>query len=169
LAGWKALQGAKGSVKNGKFCPPNYTFMLNACSASVKSLNDYTVLLNGSTLSSGSGYGLVFRSQNTPNGITGYVFQYDPGFSPGSFLFRKWVNGAELSTPIAVAKMPGYNWYNALNDIKVVVKGNTFTAYVNGQQVLTVKDSTYATGGAGIRTWDSTLVCFDQFEIQSAP
>jgi Flp pilus assembly pilin Flp len=168
LAGWTSVQGSKGSIAGGKFCPPNYTLMLNACSVS-KPLKDYTVTLNDSDLKSGSGYGVVFRAENTPNGMNGYVFQYDPGYSPGSFIIRKWVNGRELSVPIAVAKASGYDWYNTPRDIQVVVKGDTFTAYVDGTPVLTATDSTYTSGGTGIRTWDSTQVCFDQFGMQSAP
>jgi len=168
LAGWNTMQGTSGSITNGQFCPSSYTLALNACSMA-KPLDDYVVTLNDVNLSSGAGYGIVFRAENPPNGMTGYVFQYDPGYSPGSFIIRKWVNGRELSAPIAVAKAPGYSWYNTPRDIKVVVKGDTFTAYVDGVQVLTAKDSSYATGGAGLRTWDSTLVCLDQFQIQTLP
>jgi Flp pilus assembly pilin Flp len=168
LAGWTTLQGAKGSTTDGKFCPPTYTLILNACSTS-KKLKDYTVKLNGANLGSGNGYGVVFRAENTQNGMTGYVFQYDPGYSPGSFIIRKWANGVELNPPLAVAPANGYNWYNTPRDIQVNVKGDTFTAYVDGKPVLTAKDSTYTSGGAGLRTWDSTQVCFDQFGMQSAP
>lgn len=168
LSGWDVLEGAKGSVANGKFCPPSYTRMINSCSIS-SSLDDYTVMLNDANLSSGSGYGLAFRVENTPTGMTGYVFQYDPGYSPGSFIIRKWANGRELNPPIAVKRAPGYDWYGSPHDVSVVVKGDTFTAYVDGEAVLTAKDSTYKSGGSGIRTWDSTLACFDQFGMQSLP
>jgi Flp pilus assembly pilin Flp len=168
LSGWTLLEGAQGSVQDGKFCPPSYTRMINKCSTST-GLKDYTVALNGANLSSGSGYGVAFRAENTPTGMNGYVFQYDPGYYPGSFIIRKWVNGRELSTPIAIAKATGYDWYNSPRDISVVVKGDTFTAYVDGIAVLTATDSTYTSGGTGLRTWDSTQVCFDQFGMQSAP
>jgi len=168
LAEWKAIQGKNGSIADGKFCPISYALSLNACSMS-KNLDNYIVTINDVTLSSGSGYGIVFRAENPPNGMTGYVFQYDPGYYPGSFIIRKWVNGRELSVPIAVAKAPGYNWYNTPHDLSVVVKDNTFTAYVDGVEVVAAQDSSYPTGGAGIRTWDSTLVCLDQFQIQLIP
>ena len=169
LTGWKALQGNNmGVVNGGTLCPSSYTLMLNACSVS-EPLTDYVVTLSDANLKSGSGYGIAFRAQNTSTGMTGYVFQYDPGFSPGSFIIRKWVNGRELSTPIAVAKASGYSWYNTPRDIKIVIKGSTFTAYVDGKLVLTATDSTYATGGAGLRTWDSTIVCVDGFNIQYIP
>jgi hypothetical protein len=164
--GWNTLEGSGGSVQNGQLCPSNYTRALNTCSTS-KNLRDYTVKLNGVNLKSGSGYGLIFRAENTKNGMTGYVFQYDPGY--GAFIFRKWANGVELNPPFAVAPAQGYGWYNTSRNIQVDVKGDTFTAYVDGKPVLTAKDSTYTGGGAGLRTWDSTQVCIDQFGIQSAP
>jgi hypothetical protein len=101
--------------------------------------------------------------------MNGYSFQYDPGYYPGSFIFRKWVNGREIATPFAVSKAPGFDWYSAPRDVRVVVKGDTFTAYVDGQPVLTAQDSTYTSGGTGLRTWDSTQVCFDQFGLNSLP
>lgn len=169
LSGWTLLEGSVGSIKDGKYCPPSYSRTLNNCSTSSGNLEDYTVSLNGADLKSGSGYGLAFRAEDTPTGMTGYVFQYDPGYYPGSFIIRKWVNGRELSTPIAVKKMPGYDWYSAPHDISVDVKGDTFTAYVDGEAILTATDSTYTSGGSGLRTWDSTQVCFDQFGMQSLP
>ncbi len=168
LSGWTTLEGKPGNTLNGAYCPSTYTRVINKCSTD-GSLEDYTVSLNGANLTSGWGYGLIFRAENTPDGMNGYVFQYDPGYSPGSFIFRKWVNGRELSVPFAVTKAPNYSWYNAPRDIKVVVDGNTFTAYVDGKAVLTATDSTYTSGGSGIRTWDTTLVCFDEFEMQSNP
>ncbi len=168
LSGWTVLQGVPGSIEDGAYCPSSYTRLLNTCSTA-SGTDDYSVTLSGSDLTSGSGYGVAFRAEDTPTGMTGYVFQYDPGYYPGSFIFRKWVNGKELSTPIAVAPAPGYSWYNTPRDIQVVVEGDTFTAYVDGVAVLTATDSTYTSGGAGIRTWDSTKVCFDQFEMNSIP
>jgi hypothetical protein len=164
--GWSTLEGSGGSVQNGQLCPSNYTRALNTCSTS-KRLKDYTYKLNGANLKSGNGYGLIFRAENTKSGMNGYVFQYDPGY--GAFIFRKWANGVELNPPFAVAPAKGYDWYNVPRDVQVDVKGDTFTAYVDGKPVLTAKDSAYTSGGAGLRTWDSTQVCFDQFGIQSTP
>jgi len=168
LEDWIPLEGNPGEVKNGSYCPSNYTRMLNACSTSVN-VDDYVVSVDGATLASGWGYGVAFRLQDTPNGITGYMFQYDPGYYPGSFIFRKWVNGRELSPPIAVKKAPDYDWYGEAHNVTVAVKGDTFTAYVDGEEMLSVTDSAYPTGGAGLRTWDSTVVCFDGFSVLSLP
>jgi hypothetical protein len=168
LSDWKVLEGTPGTVSGGSYCPSSYTRLLNTCSTSTGS-SDYTVKLNGANLTSGSGYGIAFRAENTPSGMTGYVFQYDPGYSPGAFIIRKWANGRELNPPIAVKNAPGYDWYGEPHDLSLDVKGDTFTAYVDGIAVLTATDSTYTSGGTGLRTWDSTVTCFDQFGTQSLP
>ncbi len=168
LSDWKTLTGSPGTIKNGSYCPSNYTTMMNACSVSA-SKDDYVVSVDGANLTSGNGYGVAFRLQNTPAGMTGYVFQYDPGYYPGAFILRMWVNGRELSPPIAVKNAPDFDWYGEQHNVSVSVKGNKFKAYVDGKEVLSATDSTYPTGGAGIRTWDSTVVCFDSFNMLSLP
>lgn len=165
LGGWNTLDG-KWVVKDGKLCNVTVGRTLNTCSIA-ENLTDYTIILDGAKLNAGDGFGVFFRAQMTPKGLTGYIFQYDPGLN--AFVFRKWVNGKELNPPFAVAPAKGYDWYGAPHDIRVEVKGNTFTAYIDGVPVLTAQDSTYTNGGSGLRTWDSTQACFDQFGIESAP
>jgi hypothetical protein len=43
--------------------------------------------------------------------------------------------------------------YNTPHQVQVVAQGNTFTAYIDGQAMLTATDSTYASGGVGLRSW----------------
>jgi hypothetical protein len=123
--------------------------------------SDYTITVNGATLNQGNGYGVFFRATNTSK-VNGYSFQYDPGY--GAFIMRKWVNGNELA-PFAVASAPGYNWYGTSRDIQIVAKGSTFTAYVDGKQVLQGSDSTYSQGGVGLRTWSSTTARFGKITV----
>jgi hypothetical protein len=118
-------------------------------------------------LQQGNGYGIYFRANNLDS-VDGYSFQFDPGYG-SSFIFRKWVRGNELS-PFARAYAPaGFEWWNTVREIKVVANGNRFTAYVDGQQVLTGSDATYATGGVGFRTWDNTKACFDNLSVDPLP
>ncbi len=124
---------------------------------------DYTITIDSATLTQGNGYGLYFRTQN-PDNPEGYIFQYDPGYGDGAFLFRKWVNGYELS-PFAVEKAPGHDWHGEEHQIQVKVGGDTFTAYVDGQEVLTASDDTYGEGGIGLRVWDSTEADFDDLSV----
>lgn len=125
------------------------------------SQSDYVITVNGAVLNQGNGYGLWFRATDFDR-VNGYTFQYDPGY--GAFIMRKWVNGNELS-PFAMARAPGYGWYNTPRQIQIAVKGNTFTAYIDGRQVLQGTDSTYASGGIGFRTWSNTTARFDNISV----
>ncbi|MBX0326706.1 DUF1080 domain-containing protein [Oscillochloris sp. ZM17-4] len=126
--------------------------------------DDYTIDIDTARLSQGNGYGVFFRTENFGK-VNGYTFQYDPGLQ--GFAFRKWVNGSEISTPIAIAKAPNYDWYNSDRKLQITVKGDTFTASIDGQHVLTTSDSTYTSGGIGLRTWDSTQASFDNLSVYS--
>ncbi|MEI6179479.1 MAG: family 16 glycoside hydrolase [Chloroflexales bacterium] len=129
--------------------------------------NDYVIDVDTTHLAQGNGYGVFFRIQDFGK-INGYSFQYDPGL--GGFAFRKWVGGSEISAPLAFVKAPaGYDWYAANRKLQLTVSGDTFTALVDGQAVLTTKDSTYAAGGMGFRTWDSTKASFDNLTVRAVP
>jgi len=125
---------------------------------------DYSVDIRVAQLQNGDGYGVWFRADpNAPNGVNGYTFQYDPGYGGGEFIIRKWVNGRELG-PFARASANGFDW-NTPHNIKVEAIGDTFTAFVDGEPVLVGKDSTYTSGTAGLRTWDSTHATFEDYTI----
>jgi hypothetical protein len=126
---------------------------------------DYTISVNAE-LKSGNGYGIFFRAHEDPPGkINGYSFQYDPGL--GKFVMRKWVNGQESGPFAQVAPPAGYQWTGVPRDIKIEVKGNTFTVYIDGKKVLEGKDDTYKSGQAGLRTWygGGNQSCFDDFKV----
>ena len=127
--------------------------------------DDYVINVDSVTLSQGNGYGIYFRTSDEA-AVNGYNFQYDPGWGEGAFLFRKWVNGYELS-PIAVKKMPNYDWHGPSRNIQIKVIGNTFTAFIDGEEVLSVSDDTYSEGGVGLRTWNGTQACFDGVSVTS--
>lgn len=153
------------SVTNGQLCNQGGGIVYNKCSMSNFSTTDYSVNLDGATLAAGNGYGIFFRASNTGSGTNGYAFQYDPGLK--GFVVRKWVTGWEINPPIVFKATPGFDWYGKPHTLKVKVVGNTFTGYVDGQEMLTGQDSTYTSGGGGIRTWDSTNLCIDQFSVTS--
>jgi len=163
LSGWITRQGTAGGVQGGKYCPPSYSLMLNKCSMS-NSPKDYTIGLDGAQLNSGNGFGIMFRVQELSTGLAGYAFQYDPGL--GGFVFRKWAHNVEINPPLAFVRAPGYDWFGEPHDIQIKVQGDKFTAYIDGVAVLTAQDSSYVSGGGGLRTWDSTQACFDDFEIE---
>ena len=132
--------------------------------SSSSTMSDYTVSLTKASLTAGNGYGIYFRATNVGAGINGYAFQYDPG--AGGFVIRKWVNGVEINPAIAYVSKPGYDWYSSPHTLEIKTVGNKFYGYVDGVLMLSGTDSTYTTGGAGIRTWDSTNFCADAFSVK---
>jgi Flp pilus assembly pilin Flp len=171
LNNWNTPNGTV-SLNNGQMCTSGTSMTFNNCSMNSDE-TDYVINLDGASLKSGQGYGVFFRASNTEPDRYGYVhqngysFQYDPG--SGGFVFEKWVKGNHIYPPLAVVKAKNYNWYNQPKDVKVVVKGDTFSAYVDGVLVLTAKDSSYSQGGTGLRSWDSSETCFDSFGIEKVP
>jgi Flp pilus assembly pilin Flp len=148
-------------VSNGELCCNRWGGIFNT----EYSGEDYTIDVGKANLAKGNGYGVWFRAQDYDR-PEGYIFQYDPGYAGGAFLFRKWVDGHELR-PFAVQRDRNFDWHGADHQVQIVANGNTFTAYVDGEEVLTATDDTYQEGGVGVRTWDRTQACFDDLMITS--
>jgi hypothetical protein len=128
---------------------------------------DYKMTMNLAQLIKGDGYGLMFRLSKEKSGFSGYSFQVDPGYGD-KFVFRRYdANGAELGTPLAVASFPAGFDPNAPHNVSVSVVGDTFTAYVDGVQVLTAQDDTYTSGGTGLRTWGNSESDFSGYKVTS--
>lgn len=166
---WSGVNGqpAPGNwkFKDGQLCGAGGANLFNSCSMESMQATDYTIHLEDVVLNKGNGYGVYFRTAlGQGNQYNGYTFQYDPGYGSGAFLMRKWVNGKELP-PFAVASAPNFDFYGELHDIDVIVSGSTYTAKIDGVVVLVGHDSSYTSGGAGLRAWDSTNVCLGGFGI----
>jgi len=127
---------------------------------------DAVITIDSAKLSRGNGYGVYFRATNVNKRLNGYTFQYDPGYGGGAFIIRKWVHGHELP-PLAVKKDRNFPWHGSDNKIQLKIVGDTFTVFVNGEQVLVGKDDTYKEGGIGLRTWDSTRACFKGISVKT--
>lgn len=167
MDGWTMAEGYGWEVREGQLCNtsnPYRNYLFNECS-SENLPDDYTVKINGATLDTGNGYGVFFRLQNYDDRPNGYAFQYDPGLG-GAFVVRKWINGYEINPPIVYNRPSDYDWHGDPRDLEVQVKGDTFTAFVDGEEVLTFTDPDYESGGVGLRTWDGTAVCMDDFSIE---
>ena len=164
-SGWQNVSGAP-TTQNGQMCFSGGLQALNKCSTQMPQ-SDYDINLNGVTLTQGNGYGVYFRSTLTSSGLNGYAFQYDPG-AGNKLLIRRWANGAEIISPIAMVPINS-TVYNVPHDFKIAVKGSTFTVFMDGVQVMTAQDSTYPTGGTGLRSWDSTTGCLNDFSIGQTP
>lgn len=166
LENWKSYYGTPVTGE-GKVCLSKGVQMSNTCSMNA-ALKDYTVRLEDAYLYQGNGYGIFFRTTYNQKGANGYIFQYDPGLK--AFVIRKWVNGKEIWQPIAKTMIPkDYPIYNTPHTVEVQVEGNTFTVFLDGQQILQAIDDTYTEGGVGLRTWDNTQFCADQISVLSNP
>lgn len=159
------------SQKNGQMCFSDGLQSMNKCSMKLPE-PDYVVNLNDVTLSKGNGYGVYFRATTDAKGIDGYIFQYDPGLKSsanpnGALIIRRWVDGREIWDPIAVSPL-GPDVFNTPHDFDINVKGDKYTVSMDGKEVLSAQDSTYSTGGTGLRSWDSTSACMDNFSVLEA-
>ena len=162
-SGWTVTTGT-ASVQGGQYVVgPNETRSFTGDAA----WSDYTVNADAN-LTQGQGYGLFFRVTDTAN-PNGYTFQYDPNWLGGTFIMRQWSGGYEFP-PFAVASAPaGFQWFDTNRHITLAVTGSTFTASIDGQQVLTGTNTAYSTGQVGVRTWGTSVANFDNFQVSAAP
>lgn len=124
---------------------------------------DYEITVEAN-LYRGNGYGVYFRATNYDR-VNAYIFQYDPGWGSGAFLYRQIIDGRERG-PFAVARASKvYGWHDVAREMRIRVEGNVFQAYIDGQMVLEATHSAYTHGGVGLRTWDGSRVCFRDLKI----
>ncbi len=114
------------------------------------------------------GYGLLVRETVAQNVVRGYAFTIN---SKGEYQYVKYPSDATSASntdgkPAVLAGL------NQINDLKLVAKGNTYTFFVNGQQLSlggsggAVSDSEYATGAVGLLvTGDSAEYQFTYFSL----
>lgn len=122
--------------------------------------DDYRIEVDA-TLKQGRGYGIYYRS-NGQSAVSAYSFQYDPGLASGSytmaFVVRKVFNGSEQS-PFQQVNMTSSqfpNIFNRSHHISITVRGNLHIIKVDGTQIMRFTDSSFLTGGAGLRSWDGS-------------
>jgi prepilin-type N-terminal cleavage/methylation domain-containing protein len=125
--------------------------------------DDYTVAVDAE-ITRGKGYGVYYRTDANPD-ITGYIFQYDPGYGSEEFIVRKVVNGRE-QPPFQRTPIPeDFPIYNRSHTITVQVQGDHHTISVDQTIVLDFHDDTFDRGSPGLRTWSNTKVSFDGVRV----
>ncbi len=171
LANWQTLGGNwRGGIQPGvdgfQVC------QLCAGMLSGYSGSDYLIDLSGvqveNVLPANNGFGMSFRAESTENGISGYMFEIEQQNKnkPPVVSFTKWVNGVRVNPALGEVELPpGYDWTSSPN-IQIDVRGDTFTAYLDGQPILSVKDSTYKEGGVGVATKNGTTLKFKDLTAQ---
>ncbi|WP_028457605.1 family 16 glycoside hydrolase [Chloroflexus sp. Y-396-1] len=160
LDNW-TIQHGRWQIRDGRLCIEGAGRIYHPLDRS-----DYIIDIHLARMTRGNGYGIFFRDSGG-SAFNGYTFQYDPGYGRGAFIFRKWINGRELSVPIARVDAPaGYDWYGSDRKVRVEVRDDTFTAFIDGQPVVQARDNTFTRGGIGFRSWDATSVCFDDLNVR---
>ncbi|QMU76503.1 glycoside hydrolase family 16 protein [Streptacidiphilus sp. PB12-B1b] len=102
--------------------------------------------------STGAGAGLLGRYQNDENY---YYLQLNPTTQQVSLVKKTDPGtGATVTTlasaPLAIATGTPY-------DLKLTIKDDTLTGYVDGTQVVTADDSTFITGGVGVKGYHQSF------------
>jgi type II secretory pathway pseudopilin PulG len=161
MSGFNVLTG-KWQISNGLLIPTSDGQEHRIAFGDPK-WQDYTISVNV-TLTSGSGYGIYYRADGKTN-ISGYSFQYDPGWN-NKFIVRRVFNGKEESAPFQTVNMPaGFPIYNTAHDISVTVLGSRQIIKIDGQTVLDFKDTAFASGMGGFRSWGNSKVAFDSVNV----
>jgi hypothetical protein len=110
------------------------------------------------------GYGLAFRHAG-PGDF--YIFVVDGAHHAW---FGKFANGNSQRLSHLWSLPPSVRSTNTWNTLRVVASGPTFTFYVNGWQVGSGTDSTYATGTVGVFSGDTGLdAAFADFAVHGTP
>jgi Flp pilus assembly pilin Flp len=163
VSDWVVTRGDGWTVQAGQYCNNSLVLSDRRTFVGDPSWTDYTISIRAN-LFEDDGWGVYFRATNLdrPNA---YIFQYDPGWGSGAFMFRKVVYGGERN-PFAITWAPeDYEWYNVWRTITVRVEGDTFTALLDGAQVLQASDPDFQNGQVGLRIWADSTACFDDLTV----
>ncbi|MGQ9502679.1 MAG: hypothetical protein ACUVSB_11545 [Anaerolineae bacterium] len=143
--------------------------------ALLKSVNqaDYVVTADSISLekvrNTYQGFALIFRAVALQNRLESYMFEFEKknAADPGLMYFSKWVKGYQVFPPLAQAAVPAnFDWKN-VKQMRVAVQGDTFTAYINGQEVLRARDATYTQGYVGMAVNYGSRATVSNFSVTS--
>ncbi len=96
--------------------------------------------------------GVFFRADKIDGKVSGYSYEiHDCPANPSNnhVVFVRWDKG--VRTEIERKPLPAGTNINSAMDFKIQVNGNQFTAFLNGNQVMTQTDKTYNKGDVGLR------------------
>jgi hypothetical protein len=168
-AGWTTPKGKYWEVVDGKYRAGIFSKTgsgLHRSFAGEESWTDYTVTAKV-TAHEKSEYGIYFRT-TSPKKPDGYVFRFEPGSGKtGRFDIRKVVRGKE-SKVLAKVKMPAGTFEAGKeHDVRIEVAGDTFVAYVDDVEAVRAADSTYSSGGIGLRSSSKSVRDFDDLRVKT--
>jgi hypothetical protein len=134
--------------------------------------NDYLININNPTLQQTgmtyNGYGVIFRSSyDKKDRLDGYMFEFEKvyPFNQGVMYFSAWQKGYQIKPPLAEVSVPtDFDWKNP-GDLSINVSGDTFTAYLNGENVLQAQDDRYDEGKVGLAVNSGSRLILSDFGI----
>ena len=113
-----------------------------------------------------NGIGVVFRYQD-PSHYYRFEMVSDPALHGPYVVFQK-KDGGQVTELAKINRGNQFHgqyatgtWYR----IKVVVQGENFQAFVDDQPVLSAHDPSFATGSAGLFTWQQSAAFFDDILV----
>ena len=127
---------------------------------------DYQIKLSAA-LDAGKGWGVWFgASLDSKDRVSGYTFQYDPGYGSGAWLLRRWENNNE-----SVIAQVDYNFdFGSYHDFTLDVTDTGFNAYQDGELVLSYEGDLPSDGNfVGLRTWSGSQARFHSFSLSDLP
>jgi len=124
----------------------------------------YEVRFNGMLTQDGPGWGFYFNAALTPtdNTVTGYSFQYDPGYAPGSYILWEWVN--DVPTLMTSANHP--QDFGVDHEFILRILPDSFSVSQDGEEVLTYEGPlTMPRDLIGFRTWIYSTASFSNPDV----
>lgn len=138
---WKLVYG-KADIK-GNFVDMRHGNESRVMSTTKRD-SENAVFTTEATLRSGWGYGIWTRAKVDGSKVSGYSFQYDPGYANvnagfgKALLLRLWEDGKECGNPITKVKWPAGLDVNAKHKIVVVNENDTLYASIDGLKMFDV-------------------------------
>ncbi len=139
---WKLVFGRADIT--GNYVDMRYGNESRVMSTTKRSSKD-AVFTTEATLRSGWGYGIWTQaSLSGGSSVSGYSFQYDPGYAnvnPGfgkALLLRVWDSGRECGNPVAKVKWPDGLQVGATHRVVVVNEADTLYASIDGIKMFDV-------------------------------
>ncbi|NOX88052.1 MAG: DUF1080 domain-containing protein [Calditrichaeota bacterium] len=103
------------------------------------------------------GGGVIWRAKDMNNY---YISRYNP--LENNFRIYYVKDGARRMLASARIKLPAHKWH----ELKITVQGDQMKGYLNGKELLQVKDHTFPeAGGVGLWTKADAETSFDDFEV----
>jgi len=162
---WHKARGGGWSAEEERYCVREQGEHRSFFGA--ENWTDYVVRLTAN-LYQGDGFGVFFRATLVDQ-VNGYLFEYAPGGrcfgQEGCFFFRKVVEGRVLYPFAQSTAAAAYEWHNTVREVEVRVEGDSYTAFIDGEEVLKASDGDHTRGQAGLRTWDGSQACFWDFTV----